>query len=128
MHCLPFPGASTMSVASRRFIFALSLVWPCAAFASAAEPSAREVFEQRLAPIFKSPYPSSCVQCHLAGVDLKDYILPDHEKTFRSLRDQGLVNLDKPEDSKILKLIQMGEKDTKAAALIHEKVRNLEYA
>ena len=46
-----------------------------------------EVFEKRISPIFKSPNPSSCVQCHLAGVDLKDYILPDAEQTFRSLRD-----------------------------------------
>ena len=71
----------------------------------AAETSPAELFEQRIVPIFKSPNPSSCVQCHLAGVDLKDYILPSSEKTFLSLRDQGLVDLDKPEKSKILKLI-----------------------
>jgi len=59
------------------------------------EPASREVFEKRLLPIFRSPDPSSCVQCHLAGVDLKNYILPDHEKTFRSLRDQGLIDLDR---------------------------------
>ena len=45
-----------------------------------------EVFDKRILPIFRSPNPSSCVQCHLAGVDLKDYILPDAEKTYRSLR------------------------------------------
>ena len=58
---------------------------------AAADPTAAEVFDRRIAPIFKSPNPSSCVQCHLSGVDLKDYILPDAEKTFRSLRDQGLI-------------------------------------
>lgn len=52
----------------------------------AADPTPTEVFERRLLPTFKSPNPSSCVQCHLAGVDLKDYILPDAEKTFRLLR------------------------------------------
>ena len=41
----------------------------------AAEPTPAEVFEKRILPIFKSANPSSCVQCHLAGVDLKDYIL-----------------------------------------------------
>ena len=76
--------------------------------ARAAEPTPREVFENRIAPIFKSPNPSSCAQCHLAGVDLKDYLLPDAEKTFRSLRDQGLIDLDAPEKSKIVKLIDMG--------------------
>src|SRR5215470_15425860 len=80
--------------------------------APSAESTAREVFEKRLLPIFKSPNPSSCVQCHLAGVDLKDYILPSAEKTFRSLRDQGLIDLAAPEKSKILTLISMGSADS----------------
>ena len=74
----------------------------------AAEPTPGEVFEKRIMPIFKSSNPSSCVQCHLAGVDLKNYILPDAEKTFRSLRDQKLIDLDNPEKSKIVVLIDMG--------------------
>jgi hypothetical protein len=85
------------------------------------------VFERRILPIFKSPDPSSCVQCHLAGVDLKHYILPSSEKTFRSLRDQGLVDLDRPEDSKILRLIRMGDGDRSGAALPHGKARTAEY-
>ena len=105
----------------------LLLALASASAARGAEPSPRELFEKRLMPIFKSPNPSSCVQCHLAGVDIKDYILPDHEKTFRSLRDQGLIDLDAPDKSKILKLIQMGEKDRRPAALIHAKVRKAEY-
>jgi hypothetical protein len=89
--------------------------------------SADQVFRRRILPIFNSPDPSSCVQCHLAGVDLKSYILPSHERTFRSLRDQGLIDLDRPESSKILSLISMGEKDNPGAALIHEKTRRAEY-
>jgi hypothetical protein len=54
------------------------------------DPSPQQVFEKRILPIFRSPDPSSCVQCHLAGVELKNYILPSYEKTFQSLRDQGL--------------------------------------
>ncbi len=92
-----------------------------------ADPSAaNEVFEKRIAPIFKSPNPSSCVQCHLAGVDLKNYIRPSSRETFLSLRDQGLIDLDKPEKSRILALIDMG-KDEKGAALIHQKNRTAEY-
>src|SRR5436190_21499015 len=94
--------------------------------AAKAEPTPQEIFERRLVPIFKSPNPSSCTQCHLAGVDLKNYILPSHEKTFVSLRDQGLISLDKPEDSKILRLISMGESN-KGAELINEKVRKMEH-
>lgn len=91
----------------------------------AAEP--RDIFEQRIMPIFRSPKPSSCVQCHLAGVDLKDYIKPSSEQTFLSLRDQGLVDLDTPKESKILRLIKMGDEDKRAVALIHADVRKAEY-
>lgn len=87
-----------------------------------------QLFEKRILPIFRSPNPSSCVQCHLANVDLKNYILPSHEKTFISLRDQGLIDVDKPEQSKILKLINMREEDRRGAALLHEKTRQAEHA
>ena len=50
--------------------------------------SSLALFDERILPIFRSSDPSSCVQCHLASVDLKDYILPSEEKTFVSLRDQ----------------------------------------
>jgi hypothetical protein len=91
------------------------------------EPTAQQVFEKRIMPIFQSPKPSSCVQCHLAGVDLKNYILPSHEKTFLSLRDQGLIDLDAPDKSKILQLIQMGQSDKAPASLIQAKTRRAEY-
>lgn len=91
-----------------------------------ADDAATKVFEQRLLPIFKSDQPSSCVQCHLAGVDLKNYIKPSSDDTFRSLRDQGLVNLEKPEQSKILKLINMKDTDNAGANLLHAKTREAE--
>ena len=91
------------------------------------EPTPQQVFEKRIMPIFKSPNPSSCTQCHLAAVDLKNYILPSGEKTFLSLRDQGLINLDRPEESKILKLIQKGDADKSSAALIQAEARRAEY-
>lgn len=93
----------------------------------AGDPSPAEVFEARILPIFKSPNPSSCVQCHLVGVDLKDYIFPSAEKTFRSLRDQGLIDLANPERSKILSLIQMGTADPTAPA-VHAANRKAEHA
>lgn len=88
--------------------------------------SSANVFEQRILPIFKSDEPSSCVQCHLAGVDLKNYIRPSSEETFRSLREQGLVNLDQPEKSKILTLINMKDTDNPGANLLHAKSRDAE--
>jgi hypothetical protein len=91
------------------------------------DSSSAKVFEERILPIFKSPDPSSCARCHLATVDIKDYILPSAKDTFLALRDQGLINLDKPEDSKILKLINRSADDPKAAALISAKKQKAEY-
>jgi hypothetical protein len=96
--------------------------------ADVAAPTPLQVFERRIMPIFKSPQPSSCVQCHLASVDLKHYIRPSHQQTFVSLRDQGLIDLAQPGKSKILTLIQMGDKDLDPGArLIHEPTRQAEY-
>lgn len=89
---------------------------------------AQAVFERRILPIFKSPNPSSCAECHLAGVDLKNYILPSHEKTFLSLRDQGLVDMADPANSKILRFIARGGGTNQGAALISAKVRAAELA
>ena len=93
-----------------------------------AEATPSAIFEKRILPIFKSPNPSSCTQCHLAGVDLKNYILPSSEKTFRSLRDQGMIDVKEPDKSKILKLINMRDpRDKSDATLIHEKMRKAEF-
>src|SRR5713226_6258585 len=110
----------------KRFTFGITVVMFAASVARAGDdkPTPKDVFEKRILPIFKSPQPSSCVDCHLAGVDLKNYILPSHEKTFLSLRDQGLIDLAKPDDSRILRLISMA--DNKGAALISEKIRKSE--
>ena len=111
---------------------ALAALWLCgmatSALGAGAASDAQAVFERRILPIFKSPNPSSCTECHLAGVDLKSYILPSHEKTFLSLRDQGLVDLASPADSKILRLIARGGGTNQGASLISAKVREAELA
>ena len=92
------------------------------------QPTPLQLFDARIRPIFQSEDPSSCIQCHLSSVDLKDYILPSHQQTFASLKAQGLIDLTNPTESKILKLIQMGEKDQdQQAKLIHEQTRQAEY-
>ncbi len=99
---------------------------PVSANSNDATPA--EIFEQRIMPIFRSPQPSSCIQCHLSSVDLKQYVLPSHEKTFLSLRDQGLIDLEQPRHSKILKLIEMGNQDPdEGARRIHAEMRKAEY-
>lgn len=106
----------------------LALCVPVCADETANDAAAIAVFNERIMPIFRSPKPSSCVQCHLAAVDLKNYIKPSHEETFLSLRDQGLIDVKSPKESKILNLIHMGEKDAdKRSRLIHEKTRKAEF-
>ena len=78
-------------------------------------------------PIFRSPNPSSCVQCHLRGVDLKNYILPSALDTFVNLRDQGLIDLEKPEESRILQFIAMTpDEETKIGPKIQPDLRQAE--
>lgn len=117
-----------LSVVSVGMVFLVASAGGFADEETGSESNPIELFEQRIMPIFKSPKPSSCVQCHLASVDLKDYILPSHEQTFVSLRDEGLIDINEPDNSKILNLIGMGEKDLdKGARLIHARTRKAEY-
>jgi hypothetical protein len=106
---------------------AVALFAFAAARTQAASPE--DLFNARILPIFRSPDPSSCVQCHLSAVDLKDYILPSSEATFASLKAQELIDVDVPEESRILKFISMGEKDyDKGARMIHADMRQAELA
>lgn len=89
-----------------------------------------ELFRRRIEPILASPEPSSCTECHLAGVDLKNYILPTAEETFRSLRDLGLIDVAHPKRSKILKFIRRRiDRDSAPSAssnLVRPEVRQQE--
>lgn len=89
--------------------------------------SPQQIFEQRIQPIFESEKPSSCVQCHLAGVDLSNYILPTAEKTFVSLRDQGMIDQNHPGESKILQFIQREPDGDSSSPTIHQETRQNEF-
>jgi len=86
---------------------------------------AAEIFERRIRPIARSERASSCAECHFAGVDLKQYILDDAAQTFAALREAGLVNVERPADSKLLTFI--ARKPDREDALL-AKVRAEEYA
>lgn len=93
--------------------------------ASAADAtSALDIFQQRIAPILASKNPSSCSECHLSGVDLKDYIDPDPSKTFAALRDAGMIDIAQPRQSKLLKFIA---RKPERPSLVTDKVRQQEY-
>ena len=86
--------------------------------------SALAVFRQRILPIMQAKNPSSCSECHLSGVDLKDYIRDDQTKTFAALRDAGLLNVKQPDESKLLKLIN---RRPEKPNLLTDKVRQQEF-
>jgi mono/diheme cytochrome c family protein len=86
--------------------------------------SALAVFEKRILPIFQAAKPSSCTECHLSGVDLKDYIQPDQGKTFASLVSAELIDVKNPDDSKILRFINRRPDEPN---LITDKVRQQEH-
>lgn len=86
--------------------------------------SSLETFERRILPILRAQKPSSCVECHLSGVDLKDYIHPDQGKTFASLVRAGMVDVKEPDKSKILEFIA---RKPKQSSLISDKIRQEEY-
>ncbi|WP_425618645.1 hypothetical protein NA78x_002354 [Anatilimnocola sp. NA78] len=92
---------------------------------SATQDAALAIFQKRIAPILQAQRPSSCSECHLSGVDLKDYIRPTQLETFAALRDGGLINVQEPAKSKLLQFI-----DRKPAkpSIVTEKVRAEESA
>ena len=88
-----------------------------------ADADAATIFSSRILPILKSDSASSCTECHFAGVELRDFILEDQAKTFASLKSTGMINVDRPDESKILRFI--GRKPEKSDPLL-EKVRQTE--
>lgn len=82
------------------------------------------LFEKRILPIFKSPKASSCTECHLSSVELRDYIQPTQEKTFAALVRGGLVDVKNPDKSKILEFIS---RKPEKPSLITDKIRQEEF-
>lgn len=89
----------------------------------AGEGSSRALFEQRILPLFQATRPSSCSECHLSGVDLKDYIRPTEGETFHALVAADLIDLKHPDDSKILRFIR---REPEQPNLITQEIRQQE--
>ena len=60
----------------------------------------------------------------MGSVVLKDYILPDQAKTFAGLRSAGLIDVKTPDESKILKFIQM---KPEKPGLVSDEMRKMEF-
>lgn len=89
------------------------------------EPEAgQELFERRIAPLLADDRPSSCNQCHLAGLDLGSFARGTPCQTMACMAEQGLVDLDQPEASLVLSWIERAEPQSD---LITEDVIAQEY-
>jgi hypothetical protein len=67
---------------------------------------ALKIFQRRVLPIVNSPDPSSCTECHFGGVELRNYIRDDHAATFAALRDDGWIDVQTPDKSKLIEFIK----------------------
>jgi len=110
----------------RWFVIAVGVLASCVSVESrgADEASALKLFDQRILPIMKAEKPSSCSECHLSGVDLRDYIRPTQNATFGSLVAAGLVDVKNPDGSKLLKFI---ERKPEKPNLMTDKIRQQEF-
>lgn len=90
-------------MAARRWLWAAT-VTGCVALA-ALIARADDVFTRRIAPLARAEKPSSCRECHVAGVDLGQYILDTEAATFAALREAGLIDVEAPERSRLLQFI-----------------------
>ncbi|PQO36212.1 hypothetical protein DTL21_09870 [Bremerella cremea] len=114
-----------MGPAYRYPLFAITAVLLSASPLLADDISAEAIFQKRILPIFQSPNPSSCTECHLSGVELKDYILPTQQATFASLLKAGLVDRENPKASKIIEFIR---RSSDTPSLIQKRIREQELA
>lgn len=67
--------------------------------------TAAEIFQSRIVPLLQSPEKSSCSECHLQGVELRDFLAHDQKQTFANLRARGWIDVEQPEKSKLLEFI-----------------------
>lgn len=65
-----------------------------------------ELYERRIAPLLADDRPSTCNQCHLAGVELSAYVQATPCETMACMVEQGIVDLDDPEASVVLAWIE----------------------
>lgn len=103
----------------------LSLAMLVSSVSASAADSALQIFEKRIVPILNAKRPSSCTECHLSGVELKDYIFPEQDKTFAALVAGGMIDTKNPAKSKLLQFI---ERRPAKASLVTDKVRAEEAA
>jgi hypothetical protein len=80
--------------------------------AGACQVEPTETFHDRIEPLLVDGKVSTCNQCHLAGVDLSVFARQTPCETWACLREQGLVDVADPENSKVLSWIERASPDS----------------
>lgn len=79
------------------------------------------VYRQRIEPLLTDEHPASCGTCHLQGIDLAGFVRATPCASMACLVDKGLVDLDHPGESDILRLIDRGRGGPSAEASAAER-------
>jgi hypothetical protein len=85
---------------------------------------AGSLYQKKVAPVLASDQPQTCNECHLSGVDLNLFVRADMCETRACLVDLGLVDMNDPDQSKVLAWIARAHPDS---ALITQDVIDQEY-
>ncbi len=76
------------------------------------DEEALQLYSQRIEPLLQSDRTASCNQCHLAGVDLSNFLQETPCQTMACMVNSGVVDLASPEDSLVLSWIRKSEPDS----------------
>lgn len=67
--------------------------------------SPAEIYQRRVVPLLQSSKASSCSECHLQGVNLREFLTSDPNESFAALRARGWIDTEQPSKSKFLQFI-----------------------
>lgn len=71
------------------------------------------LFEDRIVPLLDADRLQSCNQCHLSGVDLSLWLQDDACSTMACMIEDGMVDLEAPADSALLRFIDRAQPESK---------------
>jgi hypothetical protein len=83
------------------------------------------LYDERIDPLFRDDRPSTCNQCHLSGINLRQYVQATPCETYACMVQQRLIDEEQPKDSKVLAWI---ERATPKSELITQQVIDAEYS
>ena len=85
------------------------------------------MYEHYVEPFVSGAVPSSCSQCHMTGVDISMFAQDTPCQTMACMIDQGAVNPEAPEQSRILQQILLGDPASSAFSVGTEHAAILQW-